>query len=160
MDSIVTTMSLDLTIPKRSRAASSIALGSLVSLWMSRCRAWLASRKLCISDSILCRWADDVLSSVRDRKTAVPHMAVVANTIVVRITHEGIARTPLIAGMTTSRADNVGLFKTLIDWAMMGLLAERLSSHSVFPKLCKRHLQFFARDPFCRLPICPQCRNC
>jgi len=69
-------------------------------------------------------------------------MAVVASTIIVRITHDGIARAPLIAGMTSSRAVNVGLFKTLIDWAAIGLLAERLSSHSVFPKLCKKHLQF------------------
>jgi len=73
---------------------------------------------------------------------AVPHIAVVASTIVVRITHDGIARAPLIAGRTMARAVTAGLFKTPIGWAMAGLLAARLSSHSVFPKLCKRHLQF------------------
>jgi len=147
MESIVTTTSLAFTIPKRSRAASSIALGSLVNRWMSRCSAWFASRKPSISLCTFSRCADDEFSSALDRKIAVPHIAVVASTILVRITHEGIARTPLIAGRTNSRAVTAGLFKTPIGWAIMvGLLAARLSSHSVFPKLCKKHLQLKARD--------------
>jgi hypothetical protein len=74
--------------------------------------------------------------------TAVQQMAVVARTIVVKITQDGSARAPLMAGSTSSRAVKVGLLIIRIGWAMVGLLAARLSSHSVFPKLCKRHLQY------------------
>jgi len=149
MDSIVTTTSLDLTIPNRSRAANSIALGSFVNRWISRCRPWLASRSLSISDSIFCRWAEDAFNSARDRMTAVQQMAVVARTIVVKITQDGSARAPLMTGSTSSRAVKVGLLIIRIGWATVGLLAARLSSHSVFPKLCKRHLQYVRENSMC-----------
>ena len=74
-----------------------------------------------------------------------PQIPLVANMIVVKITHDGIERAPLINGTTTARAV-AGLFKTPIGWAKVGLLAARLSNHSVFPKLCKRHLQLCARS--------------
>jgi len=160
MDSIVTTTSLDLTIPNRSRAANSIALGSFVNRWISRCRPWLASRSLSISDSIFCRWAEDAFNSARDRMTAVQQMAVVARTIVVKITQDGSARAPLMTGSTSSRAVKVGLLIIRIGWATVGLLAARLSSHSVFPKLCKRHLQYVAREPSnARLSTYPHFRH-
>ena len=76
-------------------------------------------------------------------KMAVAQIAVVANRIVVKSTQDGTIRAPLIAGSTNSRV-SVGLLKTLTDCAMAGLLAARLSSHSVFPKACKKHLQFKA----------------
>ena len=74
---------------------------------------------------------------------AVAQIAVVAKRIIVKSTQDGIIRAPLIAGSTNSRV-SVGLFKTPTDCAMAGLLAARLSSHSVFPKACKKHLQFKA----------------
>jgi hypothetical protein len=109
----------------------------------------LPSRKLNISDSIFNRCADEVLSSSRERRIAVPQIPLVAKMIVVRITHDGIERAPLINGTTTARAV-VGLFKTPICWTKVGLVAARLSNHSVLPKLCKRHLQY-AREAILEL---------
>ena len=73
-------------------------------------------------------------------------MAVVASRIVARITHEGISRAPLIAGITRSRVASLGFPKTPIRWAMAGFVAARLSSQSVLPKLCKKHLQYPLRN--------------
>ena len=81
-------------------------------------------------------------NSPRDLTIAVAHIAVVASIIVVRITHDGTERAPLIAGTTKSRAVTAGLLKTPTDCTTFGLLAARLSSHSVFPKACKKHLRF------------------
>src|SRR5436190_14989358 len=72
-------------------------------------------------------------------------MAAVASRTVAKITHDGMRRASIV-GNTKSRAAILEAPRTLIRWAIVDFVAARLSSQSVLPKLCKRHLQFYLRN--------------
>src|SRR2546423_9333857 len=95
--------SLAFTIPSLSRAATSIAFGSFVSLRISTCREALAPRTKSISETSLSRWPEDERNSARDLAITVAHIPLVASKTVARIAHEGRCRKLLMAGTSKSR---------------------------------------------------------
>jgi len=145
IDPVVTTTSVALTIPNLSRAATSIAFGSFVSLWISNCKDVLAPRTKSISLTILSCWPEDDWNSARERTITVAHMALAASKTVAKIAHPGTSRKPLIAGISKSRATSTA-WTEVIDCAS-GPLLGRLFNHSVVPILCKNHLHLRVRLP-------------
>lgn len=87
-------MSLGLTIPSLSRAADSIAAGSLAMRLISTCNVLFERRMEEISAPIRLYSSVETFSSSFDRRITVEHIPMVAISIIARKIHEGISRNP------------------------------------------------------------------